>query len=138
MVLGVIVTIRMLEKLVAITTVVSLCLLIILLNLTAPTTIGPFGILAVFIFAYTSSLGVVTYFLYAISRIVAHLSSAFTVKKPLSALSFRRAYYYSTVIAAVPIMLVGLQSVGSIGPYELALVLIFAVIGCVYITKRIR
>jgi hypothetical protein len=127
----------MLEKIVAIITITSLCLLIVLLNTTVPTAVGPFGILAVFIFAYLSSLGVMTYFLYAISRITAHLSSAFTVKRPINALPFKRAYYYSTVVAAAPIMLIGLQSVGSIGPYELLLVGLFVVIGCLYINKRL-
>jgi hypothetical protein len=128
----------MLEKIVAITTIVSLCLLALLLNVSAPTTIGPLGILAVFILGYLSSLGVMTYFLYTVSRLVAHLSSAFTVKRPIQAMLFRHAYYYSTVIAAAPIMLIGLQSVGATGIYEVILVLIFVVIGCVYITKRIR
>ena len=133
-----IVTTRMLEKLIAIITIASLCLLSLLLNTTAPATAGPFGILAIFIFAYLSSLGLMTYFLYGASRIVSHLALAFTVKKPVGAVSFRRAYYYSTVLAAAPIMLIGLQSVGSIGVYEFALVLLFTVIGCIYITKRIR
>lgn len=138
MVVGVIVTITMLEKLVTIITVVSLCLLFVLLNATVPTSIGPFGILSVFIFAYLSSLGVMTFCLYLFSRLISHLSSAFTVKKPIGALTFRRAYYYSTVIAAAPIMLIGLQSVGSIGIYEVLLVVLFTLIGCVYISKRIR
>lgn len=133
-----IVATRMLKKIVAITTIASLCLLAILLNVTAPTTVGPFGILTVFILGYLSSLGVMTYFIYSTSRIIAHLSSAFTVKKPLQAMPFRLAYYYSTVIAAAPIMLIGLQSVGSIGVYEFILVLLLVVIGCVYITKRVR
>jgi hypothetical protein len=128
----------MLQKIVAITTITSLCLLVLLLNITAPTTVGPFGILAVFILGYLSSLGVMTYFLYTGSRLLAHLSTAFTVKRPLSAMPFRVAYYYSTVIAAAPIMLIGLQSVGSVGLYELALIIVFMVIGCVYITKRIH
>jgi len=128
----------MLEKLIAIITIASLCLLALLLNTTTPATAGPFGILAIFIFAYLSSLGVMTYFLYGASRIVSHLASAFTVKKPVGTMSFKRAYYYSTVLAAAPIMLIGLQSVGAIGVYEFALVLLFTIIGCVYITKRIR
>lgn len=133
-----IVTTRMLEKIISIITIVSLCLLVLLLNTTAPVTAGPLGILAIFIFAYVSSLGVMTYFLYGMSRIAAHLSLAFTVKKPIVAMPFRRSYYYSTVLAAAPVMLIGLQSVGSVSIYEFALVLIFIVIGCVYITKRIH
>lgn len=136
MVLGVIVIIRMLEKIILVITVASLCLLVILLNVATPTGIGPFGILAVFAFAYLSLLGVMTFLIFSISRIVSHLSSAFTVKKPIRTLSFKESYYYSTVVAAAPIMLVGLQSVGSIGPYESLLIVLFVVIGCVYITKR--
>ncbi|TAL14369.1 hypothetical protein EPN95_03150 [Patescibacteria group bacterium] len=128
----------MLEKIVAITTLTSLCLLTLLLNISVPTTVGPLGILAVFILGYLSSLGVMTYFLYSFSRLFAHLSSAFTVKKPFTPMPFRLAYYYSTVVAAAPIMLIGLQSVGGIGIYGFILVVAFTVIGCVYITKRIR
>ncbi len=128
----------MLQRIVAITTITSLCLLILLVNVTVPTTIGPFGILAVFIFGYLSSLGVMTYFLYSFSRLVAHLGTAFTVKQPLRPMPFRHAYYYSTIIAAAPVMLIGLQSVGGIAIYEVILVVLFVVIGCVYITKRIR
>jgi hypothetical protein len=127
----------MLEKVVTIVAITSLCLLTILLNVTTPTTIGPFGILAVFILGYMSLLGVMAYFFYSFSRLIAHLSMAFTVKKPIRAVTFMRAYYYSTVMAAGPIMLIGLQSVGSVGLYEFGLVFIFCLMGCVYITKRI-
>ena len=77
-----------------------------------------------------------TFFVFSSSRIVAHLSAAFTVKKPIQALSFKQSYYYSTIIAAAPIMLIGLQSVGSVGFYDLLLVTVFVVIGCIYIAKR--
>ena len=128
----------MLKRIVAIMTIASLCLLLILLTITAPTSVGPFGILAVFVFAYTSSLGVVTYLLYGVSGMISRLSVAFTVKRPLRAFSFRDAYYYSTILAIAPVMLVGLQSVNTIGIYEFGLVGLFEVIGCLYITKRIR
>lgn len=128
----------MLAKTIAIITACSLSVLGLILNLTTPATAGPFGILAIFIFAYMSSLGLMTYFLYGASRVVSHLASAFTVKKPLAPIPFKKAYYYSTVVAAAPVMLIGLQSVGSIGIYEFVLVLLFVVIGCLYIAKRIR
>ena len=128
----------MLAKIVAIITITSLCLPAVLLNVSVPTTVGPLGILVVFILGYLSSLGVMTYFLYSFSRLLAHLGRAFTIKQPLSSMPFRLAYYYSTVIAAAPIMLIGLQSVGAVGFYGFILVAAFTVIGCVYITKRIR
>jgi len=127
----------MLQRVIAIITVVSLCLLTLMLITTTPASAGPFGLLLIFISAYCSSLGLITYFLYGISRIIVYASAGFTLRRPILPMSFRRAYYYSTVLAAAPVMLVGLQSVGAIGIYEFLLVVLFEVIGCVYITKRI-
>jgi len=127
----------MLQRVIAIITLVSLCLLSLMLTTTTPASAGPFGLLLIFISAYLTCLGLVSFFLYGISRILVYASAGFTMRRPLQQLSFRRAYYYSTVLAAAPVMLVGLQSVGAIGIYELILVVIFEVIGCLYITKRI-
>jgi hypothetical protein len=127
----------MLQRVIAIITLVSLCLLTLMLTTTTPASVGPFGLLLIFITAYLTSLGLISFFLYGISRIIVYASAGFTMRRPLQPMSFRRAYYYSTILAAAPVMLVGLQSVGAIGIYEVVLILIFEVIGCVYITKRI-
>lgn len=118
-------------------TLASIIVLSLMLVFTTPASAGPFGLLVIFISAYLTSLGLISFFLYGGSRIIAYVSSGFTVKKPIRAVSFRRSYYYSTILAAAPVMLVGLQSVGSIGVYEVILVILFEVIGCIYITKRI-
>ena len=128
----------MLKIIISIITVVSFCLLAILLNTTTPVIAGPFGILAIFIFAYFALIGIVSYFIYGMSSVISHLSIAFISKKPFEALSFKRSYYYSTIVAAAPIMLIGLQSVGNVGFYEYLLILIFIIIGCLYISKRIN
>jgi len=127
----------MLPRVIAIITVVSLCLLTLMLMTTTPASVGPFGLLLIFISAYLTSLGLISFFLYGISRVFVYASAGFTMRRPLQAMSFRKAYYYSTVLAAAPVMLIGLQSVGSVGIYEFLLVVIFEVIGCLYITKRI-
>jgi len=113
-------------------------LLIVLLNVTTPATAGPFGILIIFVFAYFSLIGLMTNFLYWISRLIAHLSTGIVTRKPFEPLTLKRSYYYSTVVAAAPIMLIGLQSVGAVGFYEFLLVFIFIIIGCLYISKRIH
>lgn len=128
----------MLRIILSIIALVSLCLLTVLLNVTTPATAGPFGILAIFFFAYLLSLSVVTFLIYWVSRIAAHLSAGLITKKPYEALTLKNSYYYSTIIAAVPILLIGLQSVGAIGIYEFILVFIFVIIGCLYISKRVR
>ena len=127
----------MLQRVIAIITIVSLCLLTLMLVTTTPASAGPFGLLLIFITAYLTSLGLISFFLYGISRVIVYASAGFSLRRPMQLMSFRRAYYFSTILAAAPVMLVGLQSVGAIGIYELILVVIFEVIGCLYITKRI-
>lgn len=127
----------MLQKTIAFITIASLCLLSIMLMLTTPGTAGPFGLLVIFLSAYLTSLGLISFFLYGVSKVISYASAGFTLKKPIQRLSFRRSYYFSTILAAGPVMLIGLQSVGSIGVYELLLVLLFEIIGCVYVAKRI-
>jgi len=70
--------------------------------------------------------------------VIAHLSTALIARKPFEVLTLKRSYYFSTIIAAAPIMLIGLQSVGSVNIYEVLLVVIFVFIGCLYISKRVN
>lgn len=126
----------MINVIISIITIFSLCTLVVLLNITTPVTAGPFGILAVFIFAYIFLVVLVAYFLQGVSRVISHLTVMFISKKPFETISPKRSYYYSTVIAAAPVMLVGLQSVGVVGIYEYILVSTFVIIGCFYISKR--
>lgn len=127
----------MFKKILLLISIASLCLLFVVLNTTIPTSAGPVGVLSVFVFAYMSSLGAVTYFLFGISKVVSYLSVAVVSRKPIEPLSFKRSYYYSTVIAAAPVLLLALQSVGAIGIYESLLVMIFVLIGCLYVSKRV-
>lgn len=126
----------MLGKIVATSSIVAVILLVIVLQATTPATIGPLGILFVFILMYMSVLGALTFLIFGASQLTAKVSAAVTVKKPLRALGLRRSYYYSSVLALAPVMFVGMQSVGEVGLYDVLLVFIFVVIACVYITKR--
>lgn len=128
----------MLPKIIATISLASLVLLSAMLTFTTPAAAGPFGLLVIFITAYLTFIGLISFFLYGISHLIASVSSGVTVKKPITPMSFRRAYYFSTVLAAAPVMLIGLQSVRSINVYELLLVVIFEVIACLYVSRRIR
>lgn len=128
----------MLPRIIATLSLASLCVLSAMLTFTTPASAGPFGLLVIFISAYLTFIGLISFFLYGISKLVASISSGMTVRKPLSAMSFRRAYYFSTVLAAAPVMLIGLQSVRSINVYELLLVIIFEVVACLYVSRRIK
>lgn len=126
----------MLGKLVAVTSVVAFVLLMLLLQTTQPASIGPLGILVVFILMYMSALGVLTFFVYGVNRLIVRMTTSLTVTRPLEQMSLGRAYYYASVIALAPVMVIGMQSVGEVGFYDLLLVVIFELIACVYIAKR--
>jgi hypothetical protein len=128
----------MIKTLITIVTLLSICVLAVLLNITTPLSAGPFGILVIFIFSYILLVGVFAYILRIISLVVSRISTTFAPRKPIEGLSFRRSYYFSTVVASGPIMLIGLLSVGSVGIYEIILIIIFIVIGCLYVSKRIN
>ncbi|MEP6710233.1 MAG: hypothetical protein ABJA64_00755 [Candidatus Saccharibacteria bacterium] len=113
----------------------AIVLLFFLVSMT-PVSAGPLGILVVFICLYILVLGALTFLLWGIHRIIAKLAKPFTVRRPIHPISLLHAYYFSSVIALVPVMLVGMQSVGTVSAADVALVLLFAVIGCVYIAKR--
>ncbi len=126
----------MLGRIVAGSIVAAIALLAILLETTTPATIGPVGILLVFILMYMSVLGVLTFLLFAGSRVVARIGSFFAVRRPIQHLSFGRSYYYSSVVALAPVLFIGMQSVGEVSLYDVFLVIIFVVIGCIFIAKR--
>ena len=109
-----------------------------MLTFTSPADAGPFGLLVIFITAYLTFVGLISFFLFGINRLVVMVASGMTLRKPLSRMEFKRAYYFSTVLAAAPVMLIGLQSVQTIGFYEILLVVIFEVVACLYVNRRLR
>lgn len=128
----------MLRIVISVASVASLCLIIIMLNITTPVSAGPFGVIAIFILMYLLCLGVFANVIYIFNRLYSHLSIAFVANRAPGAISFKKSYYFSTVLSAVPVMLVGIQSVGHLGVYEYVLVFIFAAVGYIYVLKGIK
>ena len=128
----------MLPRIIATLALASLVILSLMLTFTSPATAGPFGLLVIFVSAYLTFVGLISFFLFGINRLIVMVSANMTLRKPIERVPFKRAYYFSTVLAAAPVMLIGLQSVGTIGIYGILLVVIFELIACLYIAKRIR
>jgi hypothetical protein len=126
----------MLGRILTISFILATMLLVILLQTTTPATIGPLGILFVFILMYVSALCALTFLLFIVSKVVARLSSSLTVRRPIQRLSLIKSYYFSSVIALAPVMFIGMQSVGEVGFYDVLLIVVFVIISCVYIAKR--
>jgi hypothetical protein len=126
----------MLGKFLVVVAILSGIALTIVLNTTTPASAGAFGILIVFILAYLLALSSLTFLLWGISRLVAYVMGIFITRRPVERLSLQRSYFYSTILALAPVIIISLQSVGGVGPYELGLIFLLVIIGCVYVTKR--
>ena len=123
----------MLSRILAIITLAAFVLLSAILQSTSPSTIHPVGILFVFILFYLLALGVLTFFMFWCSRLLAKL-----FKRVLRgrAMTLQEAYYFATVIALAPVLLVGMRSIGRGTVWDFVLVIIFEVVACFYIAKR--
>lgn len=129
----------MLGRVLFIAVVIALVLLAIIFNTTLPAAVGPLGILFVFILMYILAVGVLTFLLFGFSVLFEKCINTLVVtKKPMQSLSLTRAYYFSSVAALGPIMLIGIHSVGELGFYDVLLVSIFIIISCIYVAKRTR
>lgn len=128
----------MLPKVISISVGVAIVLLAVILQTTTPTVIGPLGILFVFILIYIVALGVLTFLLRFASRLLAKATRSLTVRRPMRELTVGRSYYFSSILALGPVMLVGMQSVGEVGIYDMLLLVVFITISCIYIAKRSR
>lgn len=127
----------MLGKILSIGSVIAVITLVFLLNQTTPNSAGPLGVLAIFVLTYIVALSAITFAIHGISRLSARLSASVTVKRPLHAISLKQSYYYGSMVALAPVMLIGMQSVSGINIYDVLLVGFFVVIGLIYISRRI-
>lgn len=123
-------------RLVSIGSVAALAVLLLLLNVSSPSEIGPLGILVVFFCLYVVLCGAVMSLLWGGHRVIARVAKSLAVRRPLTPMSAQRAYYFASILALGPVMLLGMQSVGGVDATGVGLVGLFMAIGCIYIAKR--
>lgn len=126
----------MFQKIIAIVTGVSIAMLWALFVMTNPSSAGPLGILIFFVVMYTAALGVLTFLFYGISRMAFRVARVTRMKMRFGELSFQKSYYYASVGALAPVMLIAMQSVSQVGPYQFLLVVFFISVAWIYIAKR--
>jgi len=126
----------MLARILSLIGLVSAGLLLILLTTTTPSTVGAFGILAVFLLTYIATLSVFTFVVWVFARLLNKLGQRIHLLRKPYDFTLKKSYYYSSVLALGPIIVISLQSVGGAGIYELSLVAFFIFLGCLYVSKR--
>ena len=97
--------------------------ILLMLNFTTPAEIGPFGVLVFFTMVYVLMLG------------LGILLVKFFVKL-LRRTMRRKDYLYGAVVAFAPIMLMLVQSVGTVSVLTVVLVMMFTGLGCFLVSKR--
>jgi len=128
----------MFGRILTVVTLGAMIALLLTVQGTNPSNVGPVGILAVFFLLYIIFVGVFTWSIHGGSVAFRAIAGSLQSKKPVYVIPMGKSYYYGSVIALGPIMLLAMKSVANIGIYEIALVTFFILISLFYVQKRFR
>jgi len=126
----------MLARVLSVLAVLGGVLIVAIMTLTTPSQAGPLGVLGLFIGVYFVVLSTLTFGLHQLTRLLERLTKTSIRQKPITTMPLRRAYYFGSIAALAPVLLIGMQSVSGVGLYELFLVVAFVVLGSVYVARR--
>lgn len=111
------------KHLISVLSLLSAVILLTMLNFTTPVGVGPLGVLVFFVAVYILMFGIAYTLVKMFTRMSGHNLS-------------RKSYLYSAVIAFGPIMLLLAQSLGSMNVVTVVLMVIFVILACFLISKR--
>lgn len=105
--------------------IIGLAALILMLNLTSPTEIGPLGVLLFFTTLYLVFFGIFTLLVQAYQSLAFH-------RKTFSS----KNYLYAAVLAFGPIMLLMARSFGAVNLWTIGLIVLFIALAEFLVAKR--
>ena len=114
------------NRFIYVTSIIGLAALILMLNITSPTEIGPIGVLVFFTTLYIVTFCLVTILMQAFIHV------AFKQKNFKS-----KNYLYAAVLAFGPIMLLMARSFGAINLWTIGLIVLFLTLAEFLVYKRI-
>ena len=115
----------MFNRLMLLLSFVAVIIILAMINLTTPTSVGPLGVLVFFTMIYIVIYGIVNLFV------------AIFMKASGKKTGGRKDRYYAATISFGPIMLLLVQSFGSLSIVTFGMTLIFVILGCFVINKRL-
>ena len=129
---------RSLIGLLIITPLVAGLLLYIIFQFTDPATVGPAGLLGVFILIYLGCLSILfillRFGLYAVSKMLSLRRG--TTAHGAPQMGARKAYYIASVLAFAPVTFLAMHAYSQVGLTDIMLVSILMAIITFYILKR--
>lgn len=114
------------NRLITTTSIIGLAALILMLNATSPTEVGPIGVLVFFTTLYVFTFSIISLAM----QVFFYLG---TKKKSLN----KKEYLYSAVLAFGPIMMLMARSFGAINVWTIALIILFLSLAEFLVYKRI-
>ena len=115
----------MFNRLMMLASLIAVIVILAMINLTTPTGVGPLGVLVFFVMVYVVVFGV--------TNLVVAGFMKFTGSKQ----GEQKQRLYAAVISFGPIMLLLIQSFGSLNLMTAAMVIVFVFLGCFIINKRL-
>lgn len=112
------------RRLVPVMSLIAAVVLLVMLNFTTPTGIGPFGVLVFFTTFYMLTFGIALILVKIVGKMLGKNWGS-------------REYLYGAVVAFGPIMLMLAQSLGTMSWFTVALTSLFILLGCFLISKRL-
>lgn len=126
----------MFHRLLTLLLLAATILLLLILQGTAPSSTGPGGILAVFFLLYIILFVCLTWVLYLLNILIIKLTQSMVLRKPIRKMTLPHAAYLASILAMAPVMIMGINSIGRVGFYEIVLVIVFVCLGVFYVEKR--
>lgn len=117
--------ILMFNRLMLLLSLLAVIIILAMINLTTPTSVGPLGVLVFFTMIYVVIYGVVNLIVVAFMKANGKKGGE------------KKNRYYSAMISFGPIMLLLIQSFGSLSVITVAMVMVFVALGCFVINKRL-
>ena len=116
----------MFNRLMFLVSLVAIIVILAMINFTTPTSVGPLGVLVFFIMIYIIVFGIV--------NLLVGLFAKASGKKQ----GKRKDRYLAAMISFGPIMLLLVQSFGSLNLVTGVMIVVFVLLGCFVIKKRVQ
>ena len=125
----------MFGKILALLTLGSGVILSAIFNTTSPASLHPIFIIFVFLLIYVFSVGFATFFLVLIKTIILKRRNKSVIDGSGGDV-VKNSYRYGSIVAFIPVVFIGMSSVGNSGVDTFILICILDAMICFYISRR--
>ncbi|QHU92703.1 hypothetical protein GWK77_00710 [Candidatus Saccharibacteria bacterium oral taxon 488] len=108
---------------------------VVLVHTVTPMSVGPLGILVFFVCLYVATASC-CYLVMVAARRVAMRVVRHNMYRGLASVTPLKLYDYASIVGLIPIILLGMQSLGGVTAWDILLLALFLSLGCFYIHKR--